>query len=178
MQLSQSPSMRLEQGMRQLLTPRMIQSMEILQLPLMALEERIEQELQNNPVLEFREGETEPDAIPDAPESADGQEDRSEGEQALVVKDGSDHAEDFDRLARISEYFENEEFHTNAGGNFRQAASYDGERDKKLDAMNNTAARGETLAEHLLNQWAFVECPPAVRQAGEILINYIDAEGY
>ncbi len=31
--------------MRQLLTPRMIQSMEILQLPLMALEERIEQEL-------------------------------------------------------------------------------------------------------------------------------------
>ena len=41
---------------RQLLTPRMIQSMEILQLPLMALEERIEQELQNNPVLEVREG--------------------------------------------------------------------------------------------------------------------------
>ena len=34
---------RMEQ--RQLLTPRMIQSMEILQLPLMALEERIEQEL-------------------------------------------------------------------------------------------------------------------------------------
>ena len=47
---------------RQLLTPRMIQSMEILQLPLMALEERIEQELQNNPVLEFREGDTETEA--------------------------------------------------------------------------------------------------------------------
>ena len=40
----------------QKLAPRMIQSMEILQLPLMALEERIEQELQNNPVLEQREG--------------------------------------------------------------------------------------------------------------------------
>ena len=53
MQLSQSTSMRMEQ--RQLLTPRMIQSMEILQLPLMALEERIEQELQANPVLELRE---------------------------------------------------------------------------------------------------------------------------
>ena len=39
---------------RQLLTPRMIQSMEILQLPLMALEERIEQELEANPVLERR----------------------------------------------------------------------------------------------------------------------------
>src|SRR4051812_16015367 len=54
MQLTQSMGVRMEQ--RQLLTPRMIQSMEILQLPLMALEERIEQELQNNPVLELREG--------------------------------------------------------------------------------------------------------------------------
>ena len=54
MQLTQSAHLRMEQ--RQLLTPRMIQSMEILQLPLMALEERNEQELQNNPVLEFRDG--------------------------------------------------------------------------------------------------------------------------
>ena len=54
MQLTQSTGFRMEQ--RQLLTPRMIQSMEILQLPLLALEERIEQELQNNPVLELRDG--------------------------------------------------------------------------------------------------------------------------
>src|ERR1700722_16788693 len=51
MELSHSLSMRTEQ--RQLLTPRMIQSMEILQLPLMALEERIEQEMEVNPTLEF-----------------------------------------------------------------------------------------------------------------------------
>ena len=76
----------------------------------------------------------------------------------MVVKDNQSSAEDFDRLAKIGEYFENEEFNTN-GSNFRQS-SYDGERDKKLDAMNNTAARGITLAEHLLNQWAFIECPP------------------
>jgi RNA polymerase sigma-54 factor len=164
--------MRMEQ--RQVLTPRMIQSMEILQLPLMALEERIEQELQSNPVLEFREGESEADVINDAPEATA---ELAEGERALVVKENSDQAEDFERLAKIGEYFENEEFATN-GGNFRQASSYDGERDKKLDAMNNTAARSITLAEHLLGQWAFVECPPGVRQAGVAIINYIDAEGY
>src|SRR5687767_5697105 len=183
MQLTQSPSMRLEQ--RQLLTPRMIQSMEILQLPLMLLEERIEQELQNNPVLEYREGEGEAgEANGDTPvpitEGVDGQartEDFSEGEQALVVKDNDGQAEDFDRLARISDYFENEEFATN-GQNYRQAASYDGERDKKLDAMNNTAARGGTLAEHLLGQWAFIECSPAVRRAGEVIFNYLEADGY
>ncbi len=164
-------TMRHEQ--RQLLTPRMIQSMEILQLPLQQLEERIEQELQSNPVLELREGESEPDVIVDAPEA---KQEYAEGEQALVVKENSDQAEDFDRLAKISEYFENEEFHTN-GSNFRQA-SYDGERDKKLDAMNNTAARSITLAEHLLNQWAFIEASAGVRKAGEAIINYIDPEGY
>ncbi len=165
--------MRMEQ--RQLLTPRMIQSMEILQLPLMALEERIEQEMEINPTLEFRDGELDADAI-QAPADPDRQDDRTEGEQALVVKENND-ADDFDRLNKISEYFENEEFATNTGTSFRQTA-YDGERDKKLDAMNNTAARGITLTEHLLNQWAFIEAPPTVKQAGEAIITNIDPEGY
>jgi RNA polymerase sigma-54 factor len=166
--------MRMEMGQRQLLTPRMIQSMEILQLPLALLEERIEQELQSNPVLEMNEGESEAEVINDA---ADGQAERAEGEEVLVVKDNSDHADDFDRLERISEYLENEDFFSNSSPGVRQS-SYDGERDRKLDAMNNTAARGVTLQEHLLGQWAFIECSPAVRRAGEAIVNYIDAEGY
>src|SRR5438445_5694071 len=43
---------------RMILAPRMIQSMEILQLPIMALQERIQQELQENPVLEVKESTT------------------------------------------------------------------------------------------------------------------------
>ena len=39
----------------QKLAPRMIQSMEILQLPIMALQERIEQEMNENPMLEVEE---------------------------------------------------------------------------------------------------------------------------
>jgi RNA polymerase sigma-54 factor len=177
MQLTQSASMRTE--MRQLLTPRMIQSMEILQLPLMALEERIEQELENNPVLEIREPENEPGTSngEGQPEEHGRGEDMSEDERALVVKENSGQSEDFDRLTKLSDYLENEEFGTNAG-NFRQAATYDGERDKKQDAMNNTAARGITLTEHLMDQWAFIEAPPAIKKAGEILINNIDEEGY
>lgn len=178
MQLSQSAGMRQEMGMRQLLTPRMIQSMEILQLPLMALEERIEQELTANPVLELREPEAEAgEGGETQPEIQEARQEYSEDEQALVVKENSDQAEDFDRLAKIGEYFENEEFQTNAGSNFRQS-SFDGERDKKLDAMNNTAARGVPLEEHLRGQWAFAECSPGVRAAGEAIINYIDDEGY
>src|ERR1700748_3038390 len=57
MRLDASQHMRMEQRMK--LAPRMIQSMEILQLPLMALEERIEQELSANPVLERKESDYE-----------------------------------------------------------------------------------------------------------------------
>ena len=53
MKLEMRGQMRLEQQMK--LAPHMIQSMEILQLPILALQERIEQELNSNPVLEMDE---------------------------------------------------------------------------------------------------------------------------
>ena len=169
----------MRQELRQLLTPRMIQSMQILQLPMMALEERIEQELENNPVLEMREKDADPDSDPDdpGPPPAPVQDEVREDSRPMVVNEDSNQSEDFDRLARISEYFENEEFSTNSG-NFRQSQSYEGERDKKLDAMNNTAARAITLAEYLADQWALVDANPAVRAAGTASINFIDVEGY
>jgi RNA polymerase sigma-54 factor len=167
--------------MRTLLTPRMIQSMEILQLPLAALEERIEQELQSNPVLEQREPEGSGDSG-DGQAGEDGQggqeaagDEAAEDEKALVLKENSQ-VEDFQRLDRIGEYFENEEFLTN--GRYRPPSSFDGERDKKQDALNNTAARGQNLTEYLLNQWVYIEAPPGVARAGKAIIKYINAEGY
>src|SRR6476620_5712727 len=53
MSLDTSQQMRTDMRLR--MAPRMIQSMEILQLPLMALQERIDQELSENPVLELCE---------------------------------------------------------------------------------------------------------------------------
>src|SRR3569833_1544293 len=99
MELSQSTSMRMEQ--RQLLTPRMIQSMEILQMPLMALEERIEQELQSNPVLDIRDGDGETDfdangdpvAIRDTTPIGESDFDNA---KPLVVHEDSNQGEDFD----------------------------------------------------------------------------------
>src|ERR1700744_5432658 len=49
MRLDTSQQMRTDMRLR--MAPRMIQSMEILQLPLMALQERIDQELSENPIL-------------------------------------------------------------------------------------------------------------------------------
>ena len=154
---------------RQLLTPRMIQSMEILQLPLAALEERIEQELQSNPVLELRDPESEAEIegggepAEDIHEAEPLPERTGEGDEILVLKEDND-ANDFDRLEKISEYLENEEFASSKGNSdYRPASSYDGERDKKQDALNNTASRVTKITEHLLEQWIFVEAPEAVK---------------
>src|SRR5207237_5861372 len=79
MRLDTTLSQRMDQ--RMILAPRMIQSMEILQLPIMALQERIQQELQENPVLELKEvsaedqpAEEEEAAAPEAAEASDGDE--------------------------------------------------------------------------------------------------------
>jgi RNA polymerase sigma-54 factor len=169
---------------RQLLTPRMIQSMEILQLPLAALEERIEQELQSNPVLELRDPESEAEIegggepAEDIHEAEPLPERTGEGDEILVLKEDND-ANDFDRLEKISEYLENEEFASSKGNSdYRPASSYDGERDKKQDALNNTASRVTNITEHLLEQWIFVEAPEAVKKAGEIIISSINQDGY
>ena len=77
-------SLGLEQKLvqKQVLAPRMIQSMEILQLPLQALEERIEQEMNENPLLEVNE--SDPD-LPDEPEERENPDAPTEDERELVV---------------------------------------------------------------------------------------------
>jgi len=171
MNLSQSISMR--QDMRQLLTPRMIQSMEILQMPMMALEERIDQEMQSNPVLEMREAD--PDDVASASQGMEVADFR-DIERPMASGDNSDGSADFDRLAKISDYLENEEWN-NDRPTFRQFSG-EGERDKKMDAMANAPDRAGSLQEHLLNQWRFIEIPPGVRRAGQVIIEAINNEGY
>ncbi|MFW6066354.1 MAG: RNA polymerase sigma-54 factor, partial [Planctomycetota bacterium] len=98
MRLDTSQQLRLQQQMK--LSPRIIQAMEILQLPMMSLQERIETELQANPVLEMRQGDAEPgEAQPEEPEGED------RGEEPMVVDDDNGHQEDFERLEDyVSQY--------------------------------------------------------------------------
>src|SRR3954468_4099201 len=85
-----------KQQQTMILAPRMIQSMEILQLPIMALQERIQQELQENPVLELREAadeaaETEPQPVAEEQAAVT----RSE---ELTIEDNGTNEKDFERL--------------------------------------------------------------------------------
>lgn len=143
---------RTAQQMR--LAPRVIQSMEILQLPLLALEERIEQELESNLALELDDGDGEADGIDETSSEDDG-----------AADDG------FDRL---------EQFEAQSGTTFGDEAAparRSGERDAKLDAMANIRARGESLVERLRSQWAQAEVDEEIASAGDLLLGFIDADG-
>src|SRR6476620_7844102 len=103
MRIETTMSQRLSQTM--VLAPRMIQSMEILQLPIMALQERIQQELQENPVLEVRDNEetaegAEAEVLPATEEGAD------PGDGELVLDGGENGELDFDRLEALSKDWE------------------------------------------------------------------------
>lgn len=152
-----SQQMRLEQR----LTPQLIQSMEILQLPLLALEARIREELESNPVLEEPEDVPTPEApvVKDEPQ-------KSEANEA--------EAESFERLDRMSRDLEFDPGDLPYG---RGGGGWDGERDAKMDAMANTACRAEGLADQLTHEWALVEADEAVKRAGEVLIDWIDEDG-
>ena len=149
MRLDTHLSQRMDQ--RMILAPRMIQSMEILQLPIMALQERIQQELQENPVLEQKEVANEE---PTTDEGTDGQtqeDERADFEKELVIDENSDKELDFDRLEALSRDWDhlNESHRPSRNG-------LDEESDKKHDAMQNMPSRPESLQEYLSHQLSFL----------------------
>jgi RNA polymerase sigma-54 factor len=152
----------------QKLAPRMIQSMEILQLPIMALQERIEQELNENPVLELRE---EDSNVPEEPTETVNPDAPAETERELVVDDKSDNVADFERLLEldrdIPEYFDDRP---------RMSANRSDEDDeRKHDAIANIADRPESLNDYLLHQLGELELDDELEKLCERIISSVDA---
>ena len=132
----------------QKLAPRMIQSMEILQLPIMALQERIEQEMEENPMLEVAErDESLPEEEASEPDGATSS--RTEDERELVVKDGSSNAEDFERLENMGN-----DMPDNFDDFRRSSNRIDEDGDRQHDLMANAMERPESLNDFLLHQLA------------------------
>jgi RNA polymerase sigma-54 factor len=170
-------SQRLTQQM--ILAPRMIQSMEILQLPIMALQERIQQELQENPVLELMdteeggpEGEESEASAAEPPAPAEDTRDPGAGE--LIIDDTGKNELDFDRLDALSRDWEdhfNEEHRPSRNG-------MDEESDKKHDAMQNMASPPQSLQDYLSDQLAFFDLPAEQLGLVRYTISFIDDNGF
>jgi len=167
MKLEMRNQMRMELRMK--LAPHMIQSMEILQLPILALQERIEQELNSNPVLEMAEPESRDDADTAQEPVQDDVDDKD-----LIVGTDNDKVEDFERLNSLGDGFKD---YLDQAGPYRRRARTD-EPDKKLEALKNTAALPQSLHEYLSEQWRLVDAAGPVKIAGNMIIDYIDSRGY
>src|SRR5947209_8255766 len=164
MRLDTTMTQRMDQKM--ILAPRMIQSMEILQLPIMALQERIQQELEENPVLELKEvSGDEQTAEGEAATTTTETEDATSPESELVIDETGDKESDFDRLEAFDRDWEdryNEEHRPSRSG-------LDEEGDKKHDAMQNMPSRPKSLQEYLTDQLAFLDGTPEQQQLGRFL---------
>src|SRR4051812_5874702 len=177
MRLDISTSQRMTQQM--ILAPRMIQSMEILQLPIMALQERIQQELQENPVLELKETDETPAAPGEGQDfNADAavptEEGYDPGAKELVIDERGGNELDFDRLEALSKDWEdhfNEEHRPSRNG-------IDEEGDKKHDAMQNMASRPQSLQDYLNEQVAFLDVTPEQARLLRHVIAFVDENGY
>ncbi len=146
--LRQNLGMRMEQKLK--LTPQMIQSIEILLLPQMALEERIMSEVESNPTLEIVDG---PD--PDALQQAATDRAASGGGDAADMGDS-----DRDWLFK------------------RKASQRDEDAPDKMEALEATPDKPPSLAEHLIEQLRFTEMDPEVRDLVEDIAWQLDRRGY
>ena len=156
---------------KQILAPRMIQSMEILQLPLQDLESRIEQEIIENPLLEARERDPDMPAEPVDRENPDAP---TSEERELVVDETKDQSDDFERLLEMDQEWPG---HFDDGPR-RSAGEIAEEGDRKLDAMANVVARQDSLQDYLEDQLGEFDLEPEVRRMAVRLISSLDRNGY
>ncbi len=163
--MAQYLSQTLGQQMRmeQRLTPQLIQSMAVLQKPVAELEAFIAQALESNAALELAEP-----TVP-APEAMAAE---TAGEPAVAE---SPQERGFSRLNRFSRDYD---FDGAERAPFSPRRASDDDGDAKMAAMANTAGRGISLQEHLLNQWSLTEFDEQLRRGGEAIINRLDPDGY
>ncbi len=158
--LSQKQELRLTQK----LSPRQILLMKLLQIPTVSLEQRIKQELEDNPALEIEEmDDASNQEINDNVEEY-GSEDSpvSEGDEAL-----------YDTVRDLDEYFYEDEYEGMLGyrGNVGK-----GDTDDNMKEI--PYAFGESFQESLLYQIGMYHLSPEDVKIAEYIIGNIDETGY
>jgi RNA polymerase sigma-54 factor len=169
--------MRPEMKHQLILAPRMIQSMEILQLPIMALQERIQQELQENPVLELKEtpkDDVTPEETPPA-DFADEGKSPDDPRTELVIDANGNGEEDFDRLEKINQDWAD---HFNEEHSRVSSNRIDEEGDRRHDFEQNMPSRPQSLQDYLNEQLSFVEAQPEQLRLVRFVVTHIDDRGF
>ncbi len=169
MRLSLGQELRMLQ--KQVLAPRMIQSMEILQLPILALQERIEQEMEENPVLEIQE--LDPDLPTESIDEVESPDALTSEEKELVI-DEKNNEDDFERLLNLDEDWP-EQYEERTRPSSSQVEQ---EGQRKHDAMANMTARPQSLEDYLHDQLGWFELDPKLRAMADRIVYNLDTNGW
>lgn len=162
-------SQQLQMQQKMLNVPQMIQAQEMLQLPLLALEQRIQQELVENPALELAELE---DDAEEASSSGGGDEEEH--------ADPEDSSQVLEQVAETSLCAVDQ-------NDYSWDAAYDepaprssswGDEDSKLEALYNTSDRPKNLQDMLVEQLGYTDLGPRQREVVERLVYSLDDDGY
>ncbi|HDY67294.1 MAG: RNA polymerase factor sigma-54 [Candidatus Scalindua sediminis] len=160
MKLQTTLSPQLQQQMK--LAPQVIQSIEILQLPIMALIEHVQQELMDNPVLE--------ELVQPEKEGKDTTQD--EGAEDTENKE-EPQDDEFKKLREMADEWRDYFSQTTT----RRSSAAD-ERDQKQEALENTAAKSMSLQDYLLGQLSIMELDDSLLEICENIIFNLNDSGY
>ena len=203
MEMRFSPRQELRQTQK--LAPRLIASMEMLQLPILALQERIDQELMENPALEdanmsdddyYDEDDdvyseksydeaSQNDSKTDSVNKDNVRDDDSE--DASVSDNSSDdfREDDYDSFDSANETDDfqassqvEDDFYQDISPYERSTGSVEDATDRYNNLMANLAAPSETLKEHLLAQLAWFDLSPEQRERCERIIAALNERGF
>jgi len=148
--------LRQELKMSQVLAPHLFQSLEILHMPLLELQQMIKKELTENPTLESTQ---------------------TSGDEQIEIEQGTKDLErdefdnEFEQLAALGEEW-NEDFYKN-----RQQAN-NSEADEQYQYMMDSLSETSTLHDQLLEQLSFSNLNDYERKVAEIVVGNIDDDGY
>jgi len=149
--------LQMSQRMELRLGPQIIQSIEILQLPTLELQQRMKQELMENPVLGTEEQASKDEAT----------------EASTETESASAEETPYDRVETLERTFEDYSSYRPT----RQRAAAGGV-DRKQEAMLNTAARSAGLQDYLYEQYRLLDLRASLLELGRQIIYNIDDNGY
>ena len=168
----------LQQKLLQKLSPQQIQLMKLLQLPAVALEQRIKEEIEVNPALE--EG---------APEDADEQDDQqdeveeieeaveeNEGEEIEKVKEEFDNSGEEEVRDRSADDFDVEDYITDEDVPYYKTVANNSSADDEKTEMPFGSTI--TFQENLLSQLGLIELDNKEYMIAQHLIGSLDEDGY
>lgn len=149
----------LQQKLQQKLSPQQIQLVKLLEVPTFALEERIKQELEENPALEITDDDIDAEVIDEKNEQEEDEKDESE-----VAVDEIE-TEDYD----LSQYYDEDEIPA-----YKMSLKDDPNEERKDIPFTS----GVSFSEHLISQLGLQKITERQNKIGVYIIGNIDDTGY